>query len=316
MRKFFAQIGWNTNEFGTTKPGVNTTGPSTTAAVVASTLLLLNNDPELARLGAPEATPAVEAAVRRAIPLFGTLLDRVPWPMLERAAHVAERLVSPGFVAHYALRKFAVRQALLAAVVERGHRQVVLVGAGFDMMALSLPADCTVIEADHPATQSLRRDASEPPEITFVPVDLTVDRLEDALRRSPKFDPNADTVFVAEGLLMYLEPERVDALLADLAKGPGARTVVLSIVTPDHAGRVRIHSQRRVVDWIMRWIDEPFVWGESPEKLRRTLDRHGFVVETVTTTTNLRDDMLSPTARRRLPTPPGEIIVVATKARA
>lgn len=294
---------------------MNSTGPSTTAAVVASTLLLLKDDPELARLDAPEATPAVEAAVRRAIPLFGTLLDRVPWPMLERAAHVAERLVSPGFVAHYALRKFAVRQALRAAV-DAGHRQVVLVGAGFDMMAASLPADCTVIEADHPATQSLRKAASEPPEITFVPVDLTVERLEDALRGCSKFDPSADTVFVAEGLLMYLEPERVEALLGDLARGPGARTVILSIITPDDAGRVRIHSQRRVVDWIMHWIDEPFVWGETKEAMPDTLGRHGFKVERVTSTTDLRDEMLSPHARRRLPTPPGEIIVVATKPRA
>lgn len=315
MRKFCRQIGWNTNELGTTNPAVNSSAPSTTAAVVASTLLLLKDDPELARLDAPEATPAVEAAVRRAIPLFGTLLDRVPWPMLERAAHAAERLVSPGFVAHYALRKFAVRTALLSAV-DAGHRQVVLVGAGFDMMAASLPPDCNVIEADHPATQSLRRDASEPPEITFVPVDLTKDRLEDALRRSAKYDPEADTVFVAEGLLMYLEPPRVEALLADLARGPGARTIVLSILTPDESGRVRIHSQRRVVDWIMRWIDEPFVWGEKPDNLQATLARHGFEIANVTNTTDLRDEMLSPSARSRLPTPPGEIIVVAKKPRA
>jgi len=286
-------------------------GPSTTAAVVASTLLLLENDPALARLAAPEATPAVESAVRCALPIFGRLLDTVPWPVLERAAHVAERLVSPGFVAHYALRKFAVRRALLEAACP----QVVLVGAGFDMMAESLPPGTRVIEVDHPVTQGLRRKAAAPREVTFVPLDLTDGDLAAALAETPSFDPSADTVFVAEGLLMYLSRDRVEAVLEAIGRGPGARTIILSIVTPDREGKVRIHTQRKVVDWIMRWLDEPFIWGETAVELGRTLERHGFTVEAVTSTMDLRDELI-PAHARRLPRAPGEIVVVAKKAAA
>ncbi|MBX3233445.1 MAG: class I SAM-dependent methyltransferase [Labilithrix sp.] len=287
-------------------------GPSTTAAVVASTLLLLEDDPALAPLAFPEATPSVEAAVRHALPIVGRLLDTIPWPVLERAAHVAERLVSPGFVAHYALRKFAIRRAL-ARETAAGCGQVVLVGAGFDMMAESLPAAATIVEVDHPATQRLRREAASSRAVTFVPLDLATGDLAAALDATAALDPAAATTFVAEGLLMYLARDRVEAILSALARGPGARTVILSIVTPDRAGKVRIHTQRRVVDWIMRWIDEPFVWGESATELVRTLEQHGFAVEELVTTMALRDELIAPDARRCLPRSPGEIVVVAKK---
>jgi methyltransferase (TIGR00027 family) len=288
------------------------TGPSVTAAVVASTLLLLEDDPVLAPLQAAPAPDAVEAAVRRAIPLFGRLLDTVPWPLLERTARVAERLVSPGFVTHYALRKLAIRRALDAAI-DAGHRQVVLVGAGFDMLSATVPKHVRVFEVDHPATQSFR---GTPEGVTLVPVDLVKESMVEALERAPGWNPTLDTVFVAEGLLMYLEEDCVNRVFAQLAQGAGARTLVLSIVTPDADGRVRLHSQRRVVDWIMRFIDEPFLWGEAPAELKQTLGRHGFEVSSITSTIELRDELLPPTAHRRLRNPPGEIVVVAHKPRA
>lgn len=280
-----------------------------TAAVVASTLLLLEDDPVLAPLKAASAPDEVEAAVRRAIPFFGRLIDTVPWPVLERTARVAERLVSPGFVTHYALRKLAIRRALDAAI-DAGHRQVVLVGAGFDMLSATLPEHVRVFEVDHPATQSFR---GTPDGVTLVPVDLAKESVADALAKESAFDPMLDTVFVAEGLLMYLEEEAVNRVLGEMAAGRGARTVILSIVTPDADGRVRLHSQRRVVDWIMRFIDEPFLWGEAPSELKGTLARHGFDLASITSTMELRDELLPESARRRLPRPSGEIVVVAKK---
>ncbi len=288
---------------------------SVTAAVVASTLLLLRDDPELGALASPESTDAVEAAVRKTLPVMGHLLDHTPWPLLKRAAYLAERLVSPGFVAHYAIRKHAVRQALRRAVDE-GAKQVVLVGAGFDMLSSAVPESVPVFEVDHPATQQDRRDAlgkSPARNVAFVAVDLALGRLREALLAVPSFDPNVETVYVAEGLVMYLEKAQVDALLDDVGGGSAASTLIVTVVTPDDDGRVRLHSQRKVVDWCMRWLDEPFVWGEPRGPLATTLERHGFGVESMVSTMDLRDDLLAPRARKRLPRATGEVIVVARK---
>lgn len=284
-------------------------GPSVTAAVVASTLLLLEDDPDLGPLNAALEARAVEQAVRRVIPLFGRLLDTVPWPVLERAAHVAERLLSPGFVTHYALRKLAIRRSL-AASVESGAGQVVLVGAGFDMLSASVPRHVRVFEVDHPATQAYRGQAEG---VTLVPVDLAKEALSKALVEAPGFDPALDTTFVAEGLLMYLEEARVDGVLAQFGEGPGPRTLILSMVTPDASGRIRLHSQRRFVDWMMRLLDEEFRWGETPAELVRILTRRGFDVVSIQTTMELRNELLPPSAHRRLPRSPGEVVVVAKK---
>ena len=285
--------------------------PRVTAAVVASTLLLLEDDPDLHCLATPLASPAIEAAVRETIPALGFALDHVPWRILRRVALFAERLVSPGFVAHYALRKHAVREQIARAVAE-GMTQIVLLGAGFDMLAQGVPASVKVFEVDHPGTQATRRKVRDDGRLAFVAVDLATGSLAEALRAHPSFDPDASTLFVAEGLIMYLRPDRVDALLRDVASGPGTRRLVVTVVTPDSTGEVRLHSQRWVVDRCMRWLEEPFVWGEDRDGLRSTLERHGLHVESIVSTMELRDRVLPESARRRMPRVTGEVVAVAS----
>jgi len=289
-------------------------GPSVTAAVVAATLLLLRGDAELGHLIDETALRPLELAIRATVPLLGLAIDHVPWPLLRRSALVIERLLSPGFVAHYALRKSAVRTELLRAIAD-GHRQVVLLGAGFDMLGSSLPDGARIFEVDHPATQAAKRHALRgvvSRAVTFVAVDLAVSDLQDALLAAPGFDRAADTVFVAEGLLMYLSPSRVGALLQALVENGSRRTrAVLTVITPDAAGRFRLHTQRHAVDVSMRWLDEPFVWGAPRSALEPLLREHGLHVRRIVSTFELREALLEQPARRRLPRPTGELVVVA-----
>ncbi|MBX3225458.1 MAG: class I SAM-dependent methyltransferase [Labilithrix sp.] len=287
---------------------MNEPRPSVTAAVVAATLLLLRDDPELGHLVDRRSLDAIARSIREPLPGVGWALDRVPWPLLRRAALGLERVVSPGFVAHYALRKHMIRERLLAAI-EDGHRQVVLVGAGFDMLSASVPDEARVFEVDLPATQAAKRRAHDfGREIVFVPLDLTRDSLRAALLASPGFDPGRDTVFVAEGLLMYLERPSVEAILADMTELEGRVRLVASVVTPDRRGRVRLHTQRAVVDLCMRLLGERFRWGESPERLEETLAAYGLDLETVSSTAELCGEAKGKRARR----PTGEVIVVAS----
>lgn len=288
--------------------------PSVTAAVVAATLLLLRDDPALGHLVDRRTLDAVERSIREPLPGIGWALDRVPWPILRRAALGVERLVSPGFVAHYVLRKHLVRTHLLEAIAD-GHRQVVLVGAGFDMLSAAVPDVANVFEVDLPATQAAKQRAlagAGMREVTYVPVDLSTDSLRSALLDAPGFDPRADTVFVAEGLLMYLDRPTVEGVFADITELDGRVRLVASIVTPDPKGRVRLHSQRRVVDLCMTLLGERFLWGESAERLEETLAAYDLDLEIVSSTTEL-DRMTKEPIRGRRRT--GEVIVVASGGR-
>jgi methyltransferase (TIGR00027 family) len=283
-----------------------------TAAVIAASLLLLADDPDLGHLIDRSSLPFIERAVREVSPALGQALDRIPWPVLRRLSFGVERAVSPGFVAHYALRKHAVRTNLLAAVAE-GYDQVVLLGAGFDMLSMAIPKAADVYEVDHPTTQAAKRRALDgvraPRPVTFVGADLAATRLRSILEGAHGFDPRRKTVFVAEGLLMYLERRVVADMLAEV-RALGDARVVATLISPDPAGRPRLHSQRAVVDLCMRLLGEEFVWGERADQIEELFTSSGFRIDAILSTTAVaeRQGGIPP---RRLPRPTGEVIVVA-----
>lgn len=284
--------------------------PTVTAAVVAATLLLLRDEPGLEQLAEATNLPAVEAAVRVALPELAVLLDRVPWPLLKRLARGVERIASPGFSLHYALRKSCVRAAVNAAIGE-GHGQVVLLGAGFDMMSLALADGATVFEIDHPRSQAVKRRALPDGPVHYVPVDLLVDDVSAQLRAGG-IDPRKDTVIAAEGLFMYFDRPRVAAILDELAQFFVARRrLVASFVTPDDRGQVRLHSQRRIVDFCMELLGEQFAFGSTVPHLVELLAERGWTASDVTSTTPLLA-RLAPHIRMRMPRPTGEVVVTAS----
>ena len=273
--------------------------PTVTAAVVAATLLLLRDEPGLEHLAAATDLPAVEAVVRVALPELAVLLDRVPWPVLKRLARTVERVASPGFSLHYAFRKSIVRSAVNAAIAD-GHKQVVLLGAGFDMMSLALSPSATIFEVDHPRSQAVKRRALPEGPVRYVPVDLLVDDLVASLRAGG-VDPEKDTVLAAEGLFMYFDRPKVAAILDELARFfVGRRRLVASFITPDDRGQVRLHSQRRIVDYCMELLGEQFAFGSTVPHLVELLAAHGWNASNVESTAS------------RLARPTGEVVVTAS----
>lgn len=87
--------------------------------------------------------------------------------------------------------------------------------------------------------------------------------------------------------------------------------VAFTVIAPDSSGHYRLHSQRKVVDWCLRWLDEPFVWGMSRDCIAALLDRQGLVLENIACTTELRDRFLREGERRRLPRASGELLMLA-----
>ena len=109
----------------------------------------------------------------------------------------------------------------LLQAVERGVRQVVLVGAGYDGRPLRF-SDLPVrwIEVDHPATQDdkrrrLARIGATTTNIRFVPVNLLDDSLDVELPRAGH-DPAQPTLWVCEGLFPYLPRLTISALCGTL----------------------------------------------------------------------------------------------------
>lgn len=176
----------------------------------------------------------------------------------------------------HCVRHRAIDELVLRAVDE-GFRQVVVVGAGYDMRPSRFAARLAGVrwlEADHPATAARKRalleragDAALP--VERVAVDLAGQSLGDALSATA-FDASAPACFVLEGLVHYLAPERLDALLGDVARGPGRRRAVLSFIRTDMYERAPGLFVR-----LVKLVREIPRLHFAPDALAAILARHG-----------------------------------------
>lgn len=127
-----------------------------------------------------------------------------------------------------------VAEDALARHVERGTRQVVVLGAGLDTFAYRNPfADLgvRVFEVDHPATQQWKREALAgtgiplPDRVTKAPTYVSVDFEHDDLATSLAdggVDLGAPAFFLWLGVVPYLTLDAVDATLRVVAAVPRA----------------------------------------------------------------------------------------------
>ena len=105
----------------------------------------------------------------------------------------------------------------LSKAVERGVRQVVILGAGLDTFALRNPhaARISIFEVDHPTTQAWKRqrlvgaELVPPPWLTFVSVDFEQDDLQQKLS-SAGFQRTSAAFFTWLGVVPYLTRDAID----------------------------------------------------------------------------------------------------------
>jgi len=132
-----------------------------------------------------------------------------------------EKLMLPGITLHYVLRKKYIEEYIRESI-EGGFTQVVNLGAGFDTLAYRLSSefkDVIFIEIDHPATQVHKKDVLVQTKIDnlhLLSVDFAKQNLKDELEKFDNFDANKPTIFISEGVLMYLNEDSVRDLFNSL----------------------------------------------------------------------------------------------------
>lgn len=102
--------------------------------------------------------------------------------------------------------------------IRDGIRQVVILGAGLDARAWRLQQPgVRFFEVDHPATQrEKQRRAPAGGEVTYIPADLRHDGLAKRLQEA-ELSPSQRSVFLAEGLTMYLTAGETEKMFMELA---------------------------------------------------------------------------------------------------
>ena len=287
---------------------------------VAANLALLRGDPALGYLVPPLAEDAGLKFVAEA--RGRGLLLRLPRPLLRRLVNGWSNWLLHGIVTHYAVRKRYIEEVARGALAEGG-AQLVVIGAGYDTLALRLHREHPSVrfyEVDHPATQRAKRaviarESLAAPNLTLVAADLGVRALADVLREAPDYDAGARTMFVCEGVLMYLAPADVAALFAAVgAAGAPGSTFAFTFFEPDARGRPNFKGgATRLVDAWLRLVGEPYRWGIARDALPAFLAAAGFTLRAVATSSTFRERYLAPHGQGGAALVDGEYVGVAER---
>jgi methyltransferase (TIGR00027 family) len=129
-----------------------------------------------------------------------------------------------------------------AHAIEKGARQILVLGAGLDTFAYRLERtqDMRVFELDHPATQAEKRrrlteaQIAEPAHISYVAHDFEGGSMTATLRAGG-LDPDRGAFVLWLGVTPYLTEAAVFATLGELASWPGGTEVVFDYANPPEA---------------------------------------------------------------------------------
>lgn len=246
--------------------------PSSTACLVAlGTFLILH---ELNEQHWDARIKKYLAEITRRLPLHFSLLALLS--KFRPFRFFFEKLMSlviPGMFAHYVARKIFIEAQVKAALAD-GCQQLVVIGGGLDTLAMRTHAtnpSLSVVELDHPATQDIKRHAlenfqQETQNIQFVSVDLTQKTISEALADTG-FNPSIPTVFVIEGVLMYLTEDDVKKTISHCVSMSAQNSrLILTFLEKNESGQVAFQgSQARVVGSWLKKESEPFIWGLAPD---------------------------------------------------
>ncbi len=246
--------------------------PSTTAAWVAGLRGLATHvdgaiiDDRIAEKLLPSPYRQLVGAARR-YPGFITRLHQfADWATRGRSAHLP-------------LRTRAIDDALLAAVSD-GARQLVVLGAGLDARAFRLPElrDTVVYEVDHPTMQAYKRPriATLTPcarELRFVASDFEREDLATRLDEAG-FDASQKSVYIWEGVTMYLSPDAV----AMAVRGIAARAAVGSIVLATYFLKIDEMVDGQALRWLLAQVSEPVTTTMTPREIAALFAEGGFDV--------------------------------------
>jgi methyltransferase (TIGR00027 family) len=145
------------------------------------------------------------------------------------------RKLFPSGIYEYVTARTRVFDQAFVDALDGGLSQVVLLGAGMDTRAFRFQEKnkgTTIFDLDIHATQCYKREVlgrkkiALPAELVFAPIDFNKQRLADVLAQAG-YREGHQTLFLWEGVTMYLEAEAVDGTLAFIHSSAAEGSIVV-----------------------------------------------------------------------------------------
>lgn len=196
---------------------------------------------------------------------------------------------TPGGFA-YVLARTAFFDQILVEAVNGGATQIVLLGAGYDTRGFryrELCSHCRVIELDSKPTQTRKKQCLAragieiPDNLVFSSIDFSSESLSDNLAAAG-FDPAEKTVYLWEGVSMYLQKAAVATLLRFVSSSQH-RESLIAFDYIDNIGAEDIPNHFGVEVWRETWRRfrqaEPFLFSQAQSGMEAFLRDSGLCLQ-------------------------------------
>jgi len=256
---------------------------SQTALKVALNIVTLSAKPDMSEILPPGIVDATAKLLMES-GVAGKRTIRLARSSIMVAIYEAFDWMLPGQFEAFGHRKaFCERQVRDGICSEA--TQVVVLGAGYDTLCWRLAPefpDVSFFEIDHPGTASYKAKGIEVlgarENLFLIAEDLGEKKLVDVLGSHKQWDIHAQTVIIAEGLIMYLPDEAVRGLFSQCASiaGKGSR-IAFSYIPSGDENRPYVGRWTGLMLWLQKVVGEPWLWSIGPEDLGAFLQKHGWM---------------------------------------
>jgi len=212
------------------------------------------------------------------LPAFAKAILRVP----ALRKFFFRRIAPPG-IYEYVMARTRLLDELFLSVLDDGWPQIVLLGAGMDTRALRFSSrnhGTKVFELDIRTTQRpkleilTRKGIPLPEELVFVPIDFNRQSLSEALLAAGH-EAGQRSLFLWEGVTMYLKAEAVDSTLAFIRdSGAGSRVAFDYIYASVLRRENRYHGEKEILQRVSR-AGEGWTFGIEEGEIATFLSDRG-----------------------------------------
>jgi methyltransferase (TIGR00027 family) len=193
--------------------------------------------------------------------------------------------IYPAGMYEYVIARTKFIDSEFGKALQDGVEQAVIFGAGFDSRAIRFrhrSKSAVIFELDAPVTQTAKimrykeKGIATPENLVFIPVDFERESISDRLVESG-FKRDRKSLFLLEGLTMYLQPGSVDNTFKIIREFAGTGSVLLF----DHiyASIVRgenLYEGERQLTLSVSKRNERFCFGIEKGSIKEFLSGYGF----------------------------------------
>ncbi len=189
-----------------------------------------------------------------------------------------------GFIGTVAFRVRFIDDCL-SECINKGIKQLVILGAGYDTRAYRYPMtnnQIKVFEVDHPKTQKIKLSKVKstfgdlPDYVTYCQINFEKDGLDSVLFNAG-YNPKAKTLFIWEGVSYYVSAETVDKTLSFITNSAykGSSIVFDYIFRSVIDGSSNLKIAKKIVNQHIQ-KGEPLIFGIQEGCAKEYLNKRGF----------------------------------------